>query len=61
MRIFSDPERSVEVITDAMQAMRLRYPGKSFEGVGISVPGRVHPETHRLILAPNLKWADLTM
>jgi predicted NBD/HSP70 family sugar kinase len=58
VRIFPDPEKSVEGITDAMQAMRLRFPGKSFEGVGISVPGRVHPETHRLILAPNLKWAD---
>ncbi len=58
VRIFPDPEKSVEVITDAMQSMRLRFPGKSFEGVGISVPGRVHPETHRLILAPNLKWAD---
>ncbi len=58
VRIFSDPERSVAVITNAMQAMRQRYPAKSFEGVGISLPGRVHPETHRLILAPNLRWSD---
>ncbi len=58
VRIYSDPERSVMAICDAMQAMRNRFPGKSFEGVGVSVPGRVHPETQRLILAPNLKWSD---
>lgn len=58
IRIFSDPERSITAICDGMQAMRNRFPGKCFEGVGVSVPGRAHPETQRLILAPNLKWSD---
>jgi predicted NBD/HSP70 family sugar kinase len=58
IRIFSDPERSVAGMIEAMQAMRDRYPHKTFEGVGISVPGRVHPKTNRLILAPNLHWTD---
>jgi predicted NBD/HSP70 family sugar kinase len=57
-RIFSDPERTVAGMIEMMQAMRDRYPHKTFEGVGISVPGRVHPKTNRLILAPNLKWTD---
>ncbi|NYF90240.1 ROK family protein [Tunturiibacter empetritectus] len=56
--IFSDPERSVAGMIEAMQAMRDRFPHKTFEGVGISVPGRVHPKTNHLIHAPNLKWAD---
>jgi predicted NBD/HSP70 family sugar kinase len=58
IRIFSDPERSVAGMIEAMQAMRDRYPHKTFEGVGISVPGRVHPKSNRLILAPNLNWTD---
>ncbi|WP_263381522.1 ROK family protein [Granulicella arctica] len=56
--IVSDPERSIARMIDAMQAMRERHANKTFEGVGISLPGRVHPETQRLILAPNLKWSD---
>jgi predicted NBD/HSP70 family sugar kinase len=56
--IFSDPERSVAGIIETMQAMRDRFPHKTFEGVGISVPGRVHPKTNHLIHAPNLKWTD---
>ncbi len=58
VRIVSDPAKSVSAIVDALQAMRSRFPSKSFEGVGVSLPGRVHPETHRLILAPNLKWSN---
>jgi predicted NBD/HSP70 family sugar kinase len=41
-----------------MQAMQAQQPNKTFEGVGVSLPGRVNPESHRLILAPNLKWSD---
>jgi predicted NBD/HSP70 family sugar kinase len=54
----SDPERGVKTIIDCMERIRARFPEKSFEGIGISLPGRVDPETERLILAPNLKWAD---
>ena len=56
--IVSDPVRSVERLGDAMQNLMDQHPDKSFEGVGISMPGRVDPETQRLIMAPNLKWSD---
>jgi predicted NBD/HSP70 family sugar kinase len=56
--LVADPERSIERIIEAMKAMRAGNITRSFEGIGISLPGRVHPETQRLILAPNLKWAD---
>ncbi len=61
IRIYSDPERSVAVMIDTMLALRSRFAKKTFEGIGISVPGRVDPETQRLILAPNLKWSDYDM
>ena len=57
--IVSNPERAIENIVGSMQRLRGKHPGKSFEGVGISLPGRVDPVTQRLIFAPNLKWSDV--
>jgi transcriptional regulator of PTS gene len=44
-----------------MHALREEYSTKSFEGIGVSVPGRVHPVTKRALLAPNLKWHDFDL
>jgi len=52
----AEPERAVGRIIDCMKVMRESHPEKSFEGIGLSMPGRVDPATQRLILAPNLKW-----
>jgi hypothetical protein len=56
--LVSEPARSVTKIVQCMQSMRTAHSDRSFEGIGISMPGRVDPETQRLILAPNLKWSD---
>ena len=34
---------------------------KSFEGIGISVPGRIDTASHRLSFAPNLHWRDVDL
>ncbi len=54
--VHSDPTRSTEGILAAIQSVRSKHPGKRFEGIGVSVPGRVDPERQELILAPNLAW-----
>jgi predicted NBD/HSP70 family sugar kinase len=54
--LIAEPERAVERIIDCMKTMRENHPERSFEGIGLSMPGRVDPTTQRLILAPNLKW-----
>jgi predicted NBD/HSP70 family sugar kinase len=58
----SDAERATRKMAECLEAMRHQFPDKTFEGVGLSVPGRVSPETQRLILAPNmapnLHWED---
>jgi predicted NBD/HSP70 family sugar kinase len=56
--LVSEPARSVTKIAQCMQSMRSAHCDRSFEGIGISMPGRVDPESQRLLLAPNLKWAD---
>jgi predicted NBD/HSP70 family sugar kinase len=53
----SDPERSVPRILDCMEDLRRRHAGYTFEGVGVSLPGRIDPLTQRLVHAPNLRWA----
>jgi predicted NBD/HSP70 family sugar kinase len=56
--ITSDPKRSMTRILETMEDMRQRHPGHTFEGVGISLPGRIDPATQRLAMAPNLRWGD---
>jgi predicted NBD/HSP70 family sugar kinase len=60
--IVANPERAIQNMIAAMRRLREKHPGKSFEGIGISLPGRVDPETQRLVfapnLAPNLKWSS---
>ena len=55
----SDPAASISLIVDCMQRIHRTAPGKSFEGIGISLPGRVNPASQRLIFAPNLEWPEL--
>src|SRR5579875_1319251 len=57
----SDAERATLKMAEALEAMRRQHPEKRVEGVGISVPGRVNPDTQRIILAPNLHWGDFDL
>ncbi len=50
------PLAAIRQIANELGAMRAAHPKHTFEGVGISLPGRVDPETQELIFAPNLKW-----
>lgn len=54
----NDVKRGVEAIAVAMERLRKRHPDRIFEGVGLSVPGRVDPKTNRLVLIPNMRWLD---
>jgi len=56
--LISDAARSVQRIAESMRSMRAAHATRSFEGVGVSLPGRVDPESQKLILAPNLKWGE---
>jgi predicted NBD/HSP70 family sugar kinase len=52
----ADPAAAVEMLIDCIVRLKANFPRKSVEGIGISLPGRVDPESHRLIFAPNLHW-----
>lgn len=54
--VLSDPAKAVAQIAERMKWLQQKHVQKSFEGVGVSLPGRVDPSSQTLIFAPNLKW-----
>jgi len=56
--LIKDPKRGVDRVIHLIQRMMRQHPDKSFEGIGLSLPGRVDPVSQRLVLAPNIPWAD---
>lgn len=54
--IIADPKQGVELIGEGMRHLQSHFPGKTWEGVGISMPGRINKITHKLGWAPNLPW-----
>jgi predicted NBD/HSP70 family sugar kinase len=53
----SNVDRALPELVAALERMREMHPSKTFEGIGLSMPGRVDPVTQKLVLAPNLHWA----
>lgn len=49
--------RSCRRIKDLLRA----HPKHSYEGIGISLPGRIDAVTERLIFAPTLGWSDVDL
>lgn len=56
--VTSDPERTISTIIESMLRMKKNHPQRSFQGVGIALPGRVDTASQRLRFAPNLGWPD---
>ena len=54
--IIADPKQGVDLIAEGMRRLQSHFPGKTWEGVGISLPGRVNKITRKLAWAPNLPW-----
>lgn len=56
--VTSDPEKTIAGVVEAMLRMKANHAQRSFEGVGLALPGRVDSATQRLRFAPNLGWKD---
>ncbi|MGI8906642.1 MAG: ROK family transcriptional regulator [Candidatus Sumerlaeaceae bacterium] len=54
-----DPKVFFRNLTQALKLFMKRHADKTYEGVGVSLPGRVNRETNRLAIAPNLGWRDV--
>lgn len=59
--MFSTPSTSGETVkelTTRLQNLIRSRPGTSFEGIGVSLPGRIDPKSQKLCFAPNLRWNE---
>jgi len=51
-----NPQKVLGAIVNAIRKMILANSDRSFDGVGISLPGRFDPQLERFIFAPNISW-----
>src|SRR5271155_452980 len=52
-----DPKKAIQPIIAAIRKLMAAHSDKSFDGIGISLPGRADPLRDEPIFAPNLKWS----
>ncbi|MDQ6733212.1 MAG: ROK family transcriptional regulator [Nitrospirota bacterium] len=57
----SDPNKAIVPIVAAIRKLIAAHADKSFDGIGISLPGRTDPLLEKLIFAPNLNWPALSI
>jgi predicted NBD/HSP70 family sugar kinase len=57
----SQPAKTAAKLADSIKHQMQSHPELVFEGVGISLSGRVDEKTGRIIFAPNLKWPEFDL
>ncbi|HEU5340070.1 ROK family transcriptional regulator [Edaphobacter sp.] len=56
-----DPTRAIQPMVAAIRKLMDAHRDKSFDGIGVSLPGRADPQLEKLIFAPNLNWPVLSI
>ncbi len=57
----ADPQAFVKELSQHVKAFIKAHPQVFYEGIGVSLPGRVDYLSQRLIFAPNLGWRDVDL
>ncbi len=60
----STPEETkaaVAHLARAARSLRATYGDRTFQGLGVSVSGRVDQRTHRLLFSPNAPWGQIDL
>jgi predicted NBD/HSP70 family sugar kinase len=52
----ASPDEFVEQISQRIHDLKKMHPEMSYEGVGVSLPGRIDLSSQRFVFAPNLGW-----
>ena len=63
-RVIVVPEEAGKALTAIVAAIRkmlAAHKDRSFDGIGICLPGRTDPHHEKLIFAPNLKWPVVSL
>ncbi len=56
-----NPEQFVKDLAPRLRNLMKMRPEITFEGIGVSLPGRVDLASQRLVFAPNLAWGDFDL
>ena len=54
-------EKFVTQITQRIGELRSEFPQMAYEGIGVSLPGRVDLSSQKFVFAPNLGWKKLDL
>jgi predicted NBD/HSP70 family sugar kinase len=57
----NDPRATAESLAARIRHLMQVHSDLVFEGVGISLPGRINEKTQQVIFAPNLGWPDFDL
>jgi predicted NBD/HSP70 family sugar kinase len=53
--------KAIQNLARAARSMRAALSDRIFQGVGVSVSGRVDQRTHRLLFSPNVPWTQIDL
>jgi predicted NBD/HSP70 family sugar kinase len=56
-----DPNRFISELSERLRSLISAHPGIYYEGIGVSLPGRLDLASQRLVFAPNLGWRDVDL
>jgi predicted NBD/HSP70 family sugar kinase len=56
-----EPNAFIERLGVRIRDLIRAYPKSSYEGIGLSLPGRVELSSQRLAFAPDLNWSDVDL
>jgi len=57
----ADPNVFIKDLTRRLESFIKLHPNIYFEGIGVSMPGRVDSVSKKLVFAPNLGWRDVDL
>lgn len=61
MQTSSHPAKTAAKLASLIKHQMQSHPELVFEGIGISLPGRVDADSDRIVFAPNLKWPEFNL
>ena len=61
IQTLADPKAAAEAFAKEIRQMALSHPDLIFEGIGVSVPGRLDVARQRVVFAPNLQWSEFDL
>ncbi len=60
-RSTAEARKAIEQIAHVAQSLQAAYSDRVFQGLGVSVSGRVEQKTHRVLFSPNSPWAQIDL